>query len=171
MHQRRTICEATPRGSPLPRCAPGFTLAEVLISLALVALLVTAAAVGIHAAQQAHAYNSEKSDLVTRTRGVLDRIARDVRRAQDVSAPNSRSITVTMLDGSTRTYAWSGIAGGDIALTVVDGGTTSAVLTDGVQEFAVDDAQEPTYALHLVLAGEKATTEASITATPRKEFF
>ena len=171
MHQRLTIREATPRGSPLPRCSPGFTLAEVLISLALMALLVTAAAVGIHAAQQAHAYNSERADLVTRTRGVLDRIARDVRRGQEVSAPNSRTITITMLDDSTRTYAWNGIVGGDIALTVVDGGTTSAVLTDGVQEFAVDDAPKPTYALHLILAGVKATTEASITTTPRKEFF
>jgi type II secretory pathway pseudopilin PulG len=144
----------------------------VLISLALMALLMTAAALGIHAAQQAHAYNSEKSDLVARARGVLDRIARDVRRAESVAVPNDRSITITMLDDSTRTYAWSGIAGGAIALTVVtDGDTKSAVLTDDVQTFTVDDADQPTYSIHLVLAGGKATTEASITTTPRKEFF
>jgi prepilin-type N-terminal cleavage/methylation domain-containing protein len=155
----------------VPRTARGFTLAEILISLALMALLMAAAALGIHAANQAHAYNSEKSDLVARARGVLDRIARDVRRAESVAVPNDRSITITMLDVSTRTYAWSGIAGGAIALTVTDGGTTSAVLTDDVQTFTVDDADQPTYSIHLVLAGDKATTEASITATPRKEFF
>ncbi|MGB2967989.1 MAG: prepilin-type N-terminal cleavage/methylation domain-containing protein [Phycisphaerae bacterium] len=156
---------------PLARSLRAFTLAEMLISLALMALLMTAAAVGIHAAQQAHAYNSEKADLVTRARGVLDRIARDVRRAQSVAAPNDRTITITMLDNSTRTYAWSGAAGGPITLTVVDGSTTSAILTDGVQTFAVNDEDEPTYSIHLVLAGAKATTEVSITATPRKEFF
>jgi hypothetical protein len=144
----------------------------VLISLALMALLITAAALGIHAANQSHTYNSEKSDLVAKARGVLDRIARDVRRAESVAVSNDRSITITMLDDSTRTYAWSGIAGGDIALTVTDGnGTKSAVLTGGVQTFTVDDADQPTYSIHLVLAGGKATTEASITATPRKEFF
>jgi len=110
--------------------------------------------------------------LVAKARGVLDRIARDVRRAKSVSVPNDRTITITMLDDSARTYAWSGIAGGDIALTVTDGDDTkSAVLTDDVQTFTVDDADQPTYSIHLVLAGGKATTEASITATPRKEFF
>jgi len=143
----------------------------------------TAAALGINAANQSHTCNSEKSDLVAKARGVLDRIARDVRRAHSVTVPidNDHSITITIrtkLDDSTtwtyetRTYAWSGIAGGAIALTVVtDDGTTSAVLTDDVQTFTVDDADHPTYSIHLVLAGDKATTEASITATPRKEFF
>jgi len=156
---------------PLPSPLRAFTLAEMLISLALMALLMTAAAVGIHAAQQAHAYNSEKADLVARARGVLDRIARDVRRAQSVAVPDDRTITITMLDDSTRTYAWNGAAGGAITLTVVDGSTTSAILTDGVQTFAVNDEDEPTCSIHLVLAGTKATTEVSITATPRKEFF
>jgi len=144
----------------------------VLISLALMALLITAAALGIDAANQSHTYNSEKSDLVAKARGILDRIVRDVHRAKSVAVPNDRSITITMLDDSTRTYAWTGIAGGAIALTVTDSdGTKSAVLTDDVQTFTVDDADQPTYSIHLVLAGGKATTEASITATPRKEFF
>ena len=170
MRNRQRNGGAGSRGSALPHRTRAFTLAEVLISLALIALLMAAAALGIHAANQSHIY-SEKSDLLARARGVLDRIARDVRRAQSVAVPNDRSITITMLDDSTRTYAWSGIAGGAIALTVTDGGTTSAVLTDDVQTFTVDDADQPTYSIHLVLAGDKATTEASITATPRKEFF
>lgn len=92
--------------------------------------------------------NSEKSDLLARARGVLDRIASDVRRAESVAVPNNRSITITMPDDSTRTYAWSGIVGGAIALTVTDGGTTSAVLTDDVQTFTVDNADQPTYSIH-----------------------
>ena len=141
MRNRQRNGRAASRGSALPHRTRAFTLAEVLISLALMALLMTAAALGINAANQSHTYNSEKSDLVARARGVLDRIIRDVRRAESVAVPNDRSITITMLDDSTRTYAWSGIAGGDIALTVTDGdGTKSAVLTDDVQTFTVDDA-------------------------------
>ena len=172
MRNRQRNSRAGSRGSALPHRTRAFTLAEVIIALALMALLMTAAALGISAANQAHAYNSEKSDLLARARGVLDRIARDVHRAKSVAVPNDRTITITMLDDSTRTYAWSGIAGGDIALTVVtDGGTKSTVLTDDVQTFTVDDADQPTYSIPLDLAGDRATTEASITVTPRKEFF
>jgi len=172
MRNRQRNGRAGSRGSALPHRTRAFTLAEVLISLALMALLITAAALGIDAANQSHTYNSEKSDLVAKARGILDRIVRDVHRAKSVAVPNDRSITITMLDDSTRTYAWTGIAGGAIALTVTDSdGTKSAVLTDDVQTFTVDDADQPTYSIHLVLAGGKATTEASITATPRKEFF
>jgi hypothetical protein len=143
----------------------------VLISLALMALLMTAAALGIHAANQSHAYNSEKSDLVAKARGILDRIVRDVHRAQSVESPNSRTIVVTLAGDVTHTYQWNGTTGGTITMTVDDGGVTAGTLADGVQAFTVTDDQEPTFQIRLVLAGEKATSEAVITATPRKEFF
>jgi hypothetical protein len=143
----------------------------VLISLALMALLMTAAALGIHAANQSHTYNSEKSDLVAKARGILDRIVRDVHRAQSVESPNSRTIVVTLAGDVTHTYQWNGTAGGTITMTVDDGGVTAGTLADGVQVFTVTDDQEPTFQIRLVLAGEQATTEAVITATPRKEFF
>ena len=56
-------------------------------------------------------------------------------------------------------------------MTVDDGGVTAGTLADGVQAFTVTDDREPTFQIRLVLAGEQATTEASITATPRTEFF
>ena len=159
------------RGSALPHRTRAFTLAEVLISLALMALLMTAAALGIDAANQAHAYNSEKSDLVAKARGILDRIVRDVRRAQSVESPDGRTIVVTLAGDVTHTYQWNGTTGGTITMTVDDGGVTVGTLADGVQVFTVTDDQEPTFQIRLVLAGEQATTEAVITATPRKEFF
>ncbi|HUS46182.1 MAG TPA: prepilin-type N-terminal cleavage/methylation domain-containing protein [Phycisphaerae bacterium] len=152
-------------------CESGFTLAEMLISLALMALLVTAAAMGIHAAQVSHAYNTEKADLVARVRGVLDRIARDIRRADSFSVPDGddKVVTITMPDGSTRAYEWDGEDGGDLTLTV-DGGTP-ATLTGFVHSFVVSDDNQPTCEVRLELVGDKAATEASITATPRKELF
>ena len=171
MRNRQRNGRAGSRGSALPHRTRAFTLAEVLISLALMALLMTAAALGIHAANQSHAYNSEKSDLVAKARGILDRIVRDVHRAQSVESPNSRTIVVTLAGDVTHTYQWNGTTGGTITMTVDDGGVTAGTLADGVQAFTVTDDQEPTFQIRLVLAGEKATSEAVITATPRKEFF
>ena len=171
MRNRRWNGRAVSRGSALPHRTRAFTLAEVLISLALMALLITAAALGIDAANQSHTYNSEKSDLVAKTRGILDRIARDVRRAQAVESPDSRTIVVTLAGDVTHTYQWNGTTGGTITMTVDDGDVTAGTLADGVQVFTVTDDQEPTFQIRLVLAGEQATAEAVITATPRKEFF
>jgi len=171
MRNRQRNGRAGSRGSALPHRTRAFTLAEVLISLALMALLITAAALGISAANQSHTYNSEKSDLVAKARGILDRIVRDVHRAQSVESPNSRTIVVTLADDVTHTYQWNGTTGGTITMTVNDGGVTAGTLADGVQDFTVTHDQEPTFQIRLVLAGEQATTEAVITATPRKEFF
>jgi len=60
----------------------GFTVAELLIALALTALLMTAVAFAMHGAEQSNRYNRTKAELVARARGVLDRIARDVRCAE-----------------------------------------------------------------------------------------
>ena len=171
MWNRQRNGRAGSRGSALPHRTRAFTLAEVLISLALMALLMTAAALGIDAANQSHVYNSEKSDLVAKARGILDRIVRDVHRAQSVESPDSRTIVVTLAGDVTHTYQWDGTTGGTITMTVDDGGVTTGTLADGVQVFTVTDDQEPTFQIRLVLAGEQATTEAVITATPRKKFF
>ena len=156
---------------PLPRSSRGFTLAELLVALALMALLVTAAAMGIYAAQISHAYNSEKTDLVARARGVLDRITRDIRQAESVESPDAATVAITFASGATHTYEWDGAAGGGITLTITDGGTTVNTLTEDVQSFQVDDTAKPTYVIKIALSGEKATVEASLSATPRKEFF
>jgi len=171
MRNRPRNGRAGSRGSALPHRTRAFTLAEVLIALALMALLITAAALGISAANQSHTYNSEKSDLVAKVRGTLDRIVRDVHRAQSVESPDSRTIVVTLAGDVTHTYQWDGTTGGTITMTVDDGGVTAGTLADGVQTFTVTDDREPTFQIRLVLAGEQATTEAVITATPRKEFF
>jgi len=171
MRNRQRNGRAGSRGSALPHRTRAFTLAEVLIALALMALLITAAALGISAANQSHTYNSEKSDLVAKVRGTLDRIVRDVHRAQSVESPDSRTIVVTLAGDVTHTYQWDGTTGGTITMTVDDGGVTAGTLADGVQTFTVTDDREPTFQIRLVLAGEQATTEAVITATPRKEFF
>ncbi|MBM4019427.1 MAG: prepilin-type N-terminal cleavage/methylation domain-containing protein [Planctomycetes bacterium] len=158
--------------------APGFTLAEVLIAMALLGLIMVAAALGIQAAQESHTYNTEKTALTARTRGVLDRIALDVRRAASVEITIDGELAVTMSDGWVHTYAWDGAAGGNATYTETDPATISiehpagvpsdpAVLTGQVHALELEAAGDGCR-VRLRLEGTHASSEATITATPGK---
>ena len=149
----------------------GFTLVEVFLAMALMALLMVAAALAMEAAHDSHAYNAEKTDLVLRTRGVLDRIARDVRVAKSFQVPDPRTLDVTLPDDIVHTYAWDGTDGGNLIYTVTDGLAIDAqVLTAQVHAFTVSETS-PTCSASLVLEGDLARSEASLTATPRRAVF
>jgi len=159
------------RMSALRRTSRGFTLVEVILALALMALLMVAAALAMEAAHDSHAYNAEKTDLVLRTRGVLDRIARDIRVAKSFHVPDPRTLDVTMPDDTVHTYAWDGASGGNLIYTVTDGLAVSEdVLTGQVHAFSVSD-RSPACSVSLALEGDLAKSEASLTATPRKSVF
>jgi prepilin-type N-terminal cleavage/methylation domain-containing protein len=157
--------------NPRPR-KQGFTLAELMLSLALLTFLMVAAGLGIQAAEASRAYNCEKTDLSTRARGVLDRLSRDVRRAASFVVPDGRTVVVTLVNGDTHTYAWDGASGGNVTYTYTPLGDlpTSAVLTDGVTAFEVAEAL-PALDVRIALAGKLATSEMRITATPRKALY
>ena len=157
----------------MPRKPRGFTLPEILIAMSIMVVLMVAATMAIYAAQTAHAYNLQKTELVSRARGVLDRIARDVRRCAEFEVPVPSTLAIALPDGMTHTYAWDGAPGGPITYVETDLGgvtTNSVVLTGNVQTFFVTDVS-PSCQIHIVLAGDRATSEASITATPRKALF
>jgi len=91
---------------PSAKYRRGFTIAELLIALALTALLMTAVAFAMHSAEQSNRYNRTKAELVTRARGVLDRIARDVRCAEaTIVANDGTALNIKVVrqesDGST----------------------------------------------------------------------
>ena len=157
--------------STLARGQRGFTIAELLIALALMGFLMVAAALGIQAAQTSYAYNSEKTDLVAKTRGTLDRITQHIRMAAAFEVPDSGTLVVTLPNGSTHTYQWDGVANGNLTYTRVDDSPYNpVVLTDRVTTFVVTDVS-PACGVRLVLVGNRATTEATITATPRKAIY
>ena len=159
----------------------GFTLAEVLISLALMALLMVSAALAIQAAQTSHAYNTEKCELVARTRGVLDRMTRDTRRSQSFTVLDVWTVAVILPSGFIHTYYWDGVQGGDLLYTETDPNTityelpwgvpgTPVVLTSGVQDFTVSDA-DPSCRVYIYLVGRLTKEEGTMTATPVKALF
>jgi prepilin-type N-terminal cleavage/methylation domain-containing protein len=120
-----------------------FTLIEVLLATALLALLLSAVAVAMHASMQSYTENEHLTALTQAARSVLSRMMRDVRTADAV---DSTSTTLTILppaDGSGVTqvqYAWTG---GSLTYSQTTGaGTTTEVLLGGnaavsAQAFAV----------------------------------
>jgi len=150
-----------------------FTLAEVMVALALVALIMTAAALGLQAAQTSHAYNAEKTELVARVRGVLDRAARDLRRSASFLVVDEHTLAVTLPDGTIHTYAWNGVAGGNLTYTETDSGgivSNPAVLTGYVQTFTVTNTT-PSCTIQIAQAGTRAATSITISATPAKTLY
>jgi len=74
----------------------GFSIAELLIAMALMALLLSAIAYGMYSAETSSDYNTRKAELVTRARGVLDRIASDVWRADaTLAATDNSAVNIT----------------------------------------------------------------------------
>jgi prepilin-type N-terminal cleavage/methylation domain-containing protein len=156
--------------------ARGFTLAELMLSLALLVFLMMASALAIQAAHASHVYNMEKTDLVTKSRGVLDRLARDVRRCSSFNVPDACTVTISMPNGDTNIYAWDGVAGGNLTYTYIPEGSppgssgTSGILTNQVQTFLVTD-DSPACTVKIVLQGSLTTSAARISATPRKAVY
>jgi len=151
----------------------GFTLAEMLISMALMAIIMVAAALAIQAAGSSHAYNAEKTELVARMRGVMDRVALDVRRSASLDIPDSHSLNITLADGSIHSYTWDGQSPGTLQYTETPAGgaqSAPAALTAYVTTFSAQDAQSGCL-VSLVLTGRVATCRADITATPGKSLY
>jgi YD repeat-containing protein len=145
----------------------------LLIALALVGFIMVAAALGFQAAQASYSYNSERNELVARVRGVTDRIAQDIRRCSAFEVIDLHTLNVTTPDGITHTYAWDGVGNGTLVYTETPDGlvvSDPVTLTPYVESFEVSDAS-PACRLHIVLRGTKASSQATITATPAKSLF
>jgi prepilin-type N-terminal cleavage/methylation domain-containing protein len=162
-------------------CRRGFTLVEMLIAMALLALIMTAAAVALRAASDAHSYNAEKGELVARVRGVLDRLAFDVRRSGSATLKEDGSLAVTTVNGWIHTYAWDGAQGGNLTYSETDPVTitiahpwgvpgTAVKLTGYVNAFQVDQVGDGC-GVRILLQGRHATCQAAITTTPLKSLY
>jgi len=159
----------------------GFTLVEMLLSMALLALIMVAAGVAFQAAGVAHSYNSEKGELVARVRGVLDRLALDVRRSGSATLKEDGSLAVTTVNGWIHTYAWDGAQGGNVTYSETDPVTididhpwgvpgTPVTLTGYVNDFQVDQVGDGC-GVRILLQGQHASCQAAITATPLKSLY
>jgi len=155
----------------------GFTLVEILMSMALMAFIMVAAALAIQSAEMSHSYNAEKAELGARGRGVLDRIAQDVRQADSVLINEQGELEVNVAEIvdlvefiGLHTYAWDGTPGGNVTYTETDADGVESIqvlLAGFTQAFDLEGAGEGCR-IHLRLQGRRATFETTITATPGK---
>ena len=161
---------------PANRRRRGFTLVEMLISMALLAMIMVAACLAVQAAGAAHSYNSEKGELVARARGVLDWIALDVRRSDSVTLNNDTSLTVTRTNYPDITYAWDGTQGGHVTYSETDenGVPGTPVALTGyvgyVNAFHVEQVGAGCR-VQILLQGQRANCQAAITVTPLKSLY
>jgi prepilin-type N-terminal cleavage/methylation domain-containing protein len=156
-----------------PQAKRGFTLAELLLSMSLTAMLMMAAAFAIYAAERSHAYNNEKNQLIIRARGVTDRIAQDIRRCASFTATDGTSVAVQLPSGLTHTYQYSEGGGGTVLYYETDlaGNQTSpAVLTAYVRSFSPTTVA-PSCQVQISLKGTMAECQINSTATPGKVLF
>jgi len=101
----------------------GFTLMEVLISLAVLAMLMAAIGAAVHSSLQSYTENQKSLALTQAARSVLDRMMREVRTAADVdSTTNSLTIDADGTGQNTASYQFS--PGAFYYVQTVDGHTT-----------------------------------------------
>ena len=161
-----------------------FTIAEMLIALAVLSMLLAAAAVAIKACMDGYGENEEIATLTQSSRWVLNRIANDVRSAAAVDT-TSTSITIIPPDTSTYSqieYACDG--GGNLVLkrTTPGGQTTSypMISADGtpaltsfyvIQELGQDSQGQSctkSITIRMSLEVDNQTTEQTISIAPRR---
>ena len=94
-----------------PRRRRGFTIPELLISLAVLAALLAAVAAAVHASAVSYSENDKSATITQTARSVLARLAREIRTAEDVQTTSTVIRIAPVDDGSGLTlieYAYSG---------------------------------------------------------------
>ncbi|MBN2582171.1 MAG: prepilin-type N-terminal cleavage/methylation domain-containing protein [Planctomycetes bacterium] len=160
------------------RALGGFTLAELLIAMTLLAMILGSVAMAMRGASEAVAFGNDKSRSNMIATLVMDRLRTDIRRA-DVVTLNSPSnvISLTMPNGEQKSYAWSGSADSTLIYSCAanPSGVTLAenvlafTLTSVEEYSEIRDATVPIN-VHVVLEvrhGE-ATTRLETTVRPRR---
>jgi len=160
-----------------------FTLVEVLLSLAIMAMLLAAVAVAVNASLTSFRENEELADVVQTTRAVLDRISREIRTAQAVDWDYTALSIIPVDDGSGVTEIQYENVGGELVYRITKNGVqTPYVLIsatgkvrlssfDVVQELGQDYQGTPctkSITVRLVLEVDGKLFPSTATAAPRR---
>lgn len=154
--------------SSAARCRRGLSLVEVLISLAVVALLLTAIAAAYAAACSGIELNDRFFRATQAGRVSLNRILTESRQSIDAEAIDSERLEVTRLDGSKQAYWFDHatrrlmVTDNSVPLQPVD-----RVLASNVESVAFDDA-DGTVTVRLTVAIDTSRITLSGSAMPRR---
>jgi prepilin-type N-terminal cleavage/methylation domain-containing protein len=116
----------------------GFTLAEIITALTIMALLLSAVATAIHASLTSYKENEKIAAAMQTARSVLDRMTRDVRTAQAVAYASGVLTIIPPADGSGVTEIQYEYSSPDLLYRVTKSGTqTTHTLVGGSDEVQV----------------------------------
>lgn len=143
------------------RKTTGFSLVEILISLALMAALLTSVAAAIQASLQSYRENETITEASQTARSCLARMMREVRTADEVDSTSARLTILPPADGSGLTQIQYELSGGALYYRRTVGGTT----TSQALLAATDDVRISSFNISRVTGSSGGTTYTkSITA-------
>lgn len=124
---------------PSPKNNRGFTLAEVLLSLAMLAMLLASVAVAIHASLQSYTANDRIASVTQTSRVILSRMMAEVRSADDVDSSDTQLTIWPPVDGSGLQQIQYEYTGGELHYRrTVNGVQSDDILTgDGADEIVI----------------------------------
>jgi len=83
-----------------PRLTPAFTLVEVLLTLAILAMLLASVAIAVHASLQSYTVNESIASVTQASRVILSRMMGEIRTAGDVDSTDTLLTITPPDDGS-----------------------------------------------------------------------
>jgi len=128
-------CENEPNPAQLHAAGAGFTLAEVVLSMAILAILFAAVTSVVVLGARVSTLSATSNAATHNAADVMDQITADVNVALSISEQSERAITMTVPDrggdGTAETirYAWSGTAGDPLTRSY-NGATAQTILSD-----------------------------------------
>ena len=155
----------------------GFTLVELLVGMALLAMIMVAVALAMQGAANANVYAMDKSRSLQQASLTLARLSTDIRRAQSVQIIEPGCIDLVMPDSQWRRYRWTN-AGGDPLMFYSDANPEGNTLVSDVTAFTLvvsegfSEAQQAVVplAVQIILEVRKGTasTRLETTILPRR---
>ncbi len=157
--------------------ASGFTLAELLVGLALLVMIMSTVAVAMHGAANLSVYGADKGRSLTKATLALSRMGRDIRRADAISLTTPSELQLTMPDGETIQYVWNGTSGDSLTYRSSQTPDGTLLVAD-VVDFSLEAVEQHSeikgdlavvsLKLELEVRHGNATTRLETTVRPRR---
>jgi prepilin-type N-terminal cleavage/methylation domain-containing protein len=160
-----------------PRRANGFTLIEMIASLAIVAILAAIAGIGLVPITEGFLLSRTGAEMAQKTQLAMVRMEKEFDHITDVSAGSSLSIRFESFHADEAldpirsfSISWNGSAGDDLLLTCHDcaGGSQTEPLVDKVTAFAIDYLYYDTGG-NLTVAASRTPEWAAAFADPARQ--
>jgi prepilin-type N-terminal cleavage/methylation domain-containing protein len=156
---------------------PGYTLVELLIGMAMLAMIMVAVALAMQGAANANIYAMDKSRSLQQASLTLNRLSTDIRRAQSIQIVEPGCLDLVMPDNQWRRYQWGNAEGDPLMFSsdlnpdgnmlVADVTTFKLIISEGFSE--VQQAVVP-LAVQIILEVREGTasTRLDTTVKPRR---